>query len=318
MTNIRVVCLVVTLGASSHVASAGTVYLDPMFGVQRTSNIVYGQGLIDNGAGLLDLDLDIYQPTDIGVAVPDSRPTILWMHGGGWHKGSKRQVHQEDEWVSRGYNLISINYRLLGDNPPLTTGPADPYAFLSIFGPPGIVSEVNASFEDAALALEWINANAETYGIDTARVGVAGHSAGAIMALAMGHIVPQGSIEPKAVLSVAGALFNVASPFSPDGPPTMLITGDKDNVVPYGLVGLTRDQMNEVGIMPEYYLQPDVGHQPRWDTIIDGETLSQHGINFLYNNLAVVPEASSIELLATGMLLLSSAWAVRRVVEQRL
>ncbi len=318
VTNLRVFCFVSAMVATFQVTHAGVLYLDPMFGVQKTYDIVYGQGLINNGTGLLDLTLDVYRPSNIGTAVPESRPTILWMHGGGWRKGRKEQVMQEDEWVSRGYNLISINYRLLDDNPPPTTGPADPFAWLSIFGPTGIVSEVNASFEDAALALEWIYANADTYGIDTTRVGVAGHSAGAIMALALGNIVPQGSIEPKAVLSVAGALFNITSPYSPGGPPAMLITGEKDNTVPVALVEITRNQMNEVGIMTEYYLQPDVGHQPRWDTIIDGETLSQHGINFLYENLAAVPEATPSVLLATGLLCLSSVWAVRRAVSQRL
>lgn len=300
MTNLRVLCLVLTVGAGYHVAQADTVYLDPMFGVQQTSNTVYGQGLIDNGAGLLDLKLDVYQPTDIGVAVPESRPTILWIHGGGWEKGTKRSVNQKDEWVSRGYNIVSIDYRLLGDNPPLTTGPADAFAFLSLLGPPGITSEINASFEDATLALEWIYANADTYGIDTDRIGVAGISAGAVMALAMGHIVPTGNMELKAVVSVSGALFNDPSPFTPGGPPTMLITGEKDNTVPAVLVELTRDQMNEVGIMTEYYLQPNVGHLPNWDTVIDGQTLSQHGIDFLYENLAMVPEPTTIGLLAIG------------------
>ena len=120
------------VSANSKFALAGTLYLDPMFGVQKTSNLVYGQGLVDNGNALLDLKLDVYQPTDIGVAVPGSRPTVMWIHGGGWQKGTKRSVHQEDEWVSRGYNLIYIEYRLLGDNVPLTTVPADDFTFLGL------------------------------------------------------------------------------------------------------------------------------------------------------------------------------------------
>lgn len=318
MSNVRIFCLALTLGACSHVASAGILYFDPMFGVQKTSNIVYGQGVIDDGAGLLDLKLDVYRPTDIGTAVPESRPTILWMHGGGWAKGKKEQVMQVDEWVSRGYNLVSINYRLAGDNPPLTTGVADAFLFLSLWGDGGTASVVNASLEDAVLALDWINANADVYGFDTNRVGFAGHSAGAVNAIALGQLVDTGIIEPKAILSVAGAVFNGTNPFSPGGPPTMLITGTKDNTVPAGLVELTRDQMNEVGIMTEYYLQPDVGHQPNWDVVIDGETLSQHGIDFLYNNLAVVPEATPILLLATGLLCLASVGGVRRAIEHRL
>ncbi len=317
MRNIKVVCLVLIMGTSSYVARAGTLYLDPMFGVQKTSNLVYGQGLVDNGNALLDLKLDIYQPTDIGVAVPESRPTIMWIHGGGWEGGTKRSVNQEEEWVPRGYNVISIEYRLLGDNPPLTTGPADDFAFLGLVGPPGITSTVNASLEDGALALDWLYANADTYGIDTNRIGVAGISAGAVNALVLGHLVQLENVDIKAVISVSGALFNFTNPFTAGGPPTMLITGEKDNTVPPELVELTRDLMNEVGIENEFYLQPNTGHLPNWDVVIDGQTLSQHGVNFLYENLAIVPEASSIELLATGLLLFSSACAVRRVVVQR-
>lgn len=314
MRNIKVVCLVLIMGTSSYVARAGTLYLDPMFGVQKTSNLVYGQGLVDNGNALLDLKLDIYQPTDIGVAVPESRPTIMWIHGGGWEGGTKRSVNQEEEWVPRGYNVISIEYRLLGDNPPLTTGPADDFAFLGLVGPPGITSTVNASLEDGALALEWLYANADTYGIDTNRIGVAGISAGAVNALALGHLVQLENVEIKAVISVSGALFNDPNPFTPGGPPTMLITGEKDPTLPPVFQMLTRDLMNEAGVVNEFYLQPDTGHLPNWDVLIDGQTLSQHGIDFLYQNLALVPEPSTFALGALAVMIMLGTAARRRVV----
>ena len=314
MRNIKVVCLVLIMATSSYVARAGTLYLDPMFGVQKTSNLVYGQGLVDNGNALLDLKLDIYQPTDIGVAVPESRPTIMWIHGGGWEGGTKRSVNQEEEWVPRGYNVISIEYRLLGDNPPLTTGPADDFAFLGLVGPPGITSTVNASLEDGALALEWLYANADTYGIDTNRIGVAGISAGAVNALALGHLVQLENVEIKAVISVSGALFNDPNPFTPGGPPTMLITGEKDPTLPPVFQMLTRDLMNEAGVVNEFYLQPDTGHLPNWDVLIDGQTLSQHGIDFLYQNLALVPEPSTFALGALAVMIMLGTAARRRVV----
>ncbi|MEQ8667611.1 MAG: alpha/beta hydrolase [Pirellulales bacterium] len=316
MTNIRVVCLVLTIGTSSCVASAGTLYLDPMFGVQKTSNLVYGQGLIDNGNALLDLKLDIYQPTDIGVAVPESRPTIMWIHGGGWEGGTKRSVNQEEEWVPRGYNVVSIEYRLLGDNVPLTTGPADDFPFLGFLGPPGITSTVNASLEDGALALEWLHANANTYGIDTKRIGVAGISAGAVNALVLGHLVEPENVEIKAVISVSGALFNFTNPFTPGGPPTMLITGENDKTLPPEFGVLTRDLMNEAGIANEFYLEPDTGHLPNWDVVIDGQTLSEHGVDFLYQNVALVPEPSTFALGALAMMIIFGAVARRRTVRR--
>jgi len=285
-----------------------------MFGVQRTSNLVYGQGLVDNGNALLELKLDIYQPTDIGVSVPESRPTIMWIHGGGWEKGTKRSVNQEEVWVPRGYNVVSIEYRLLGDNVPLTTGPADDFAFLGLLGPPGITSTVNASLEDGALALEWLYANAGTYGIDTNRIAVAGISAGAVNALALGHLVELDNVDIKAVISVSGALFNDPNPFTPGGPPTMLITGEIDKTLPPELGMLTRDLMNEVGTPNEFYLEPGTGHLPNWDVEIDGQTLSQHGIDFLYQHLALVPEPSTFALGTLAIIIMLGTTARRRAV----
>ncbi len=306
----KILCLAFILGAGQVSQAEMTLYMDPLFGVQQTPNLVYGQGVIDNGSGLLDLQLDVYQPTNIGVAVPQSRPTIMFIHGGGWRGGSRGMVPQVDEWVTRGYNIASISYRRSGHQPPLTTGPADDYPYLELVGDGpvydqvdgGITTVINASLEDASLALEWIYANADTYGFDTDRVGIVGASAGAVNALAMGHIVPAGNVKPKAVISMAGVLFNDSSPFTPGGPATMLIAGELDNKAPATLVELTRDQMNQFGIETEYYLQPNVGHEIYWDREIEGQTLSQHGINFLYNHLATaaVPEPTSALFLCSA------------------
>lgn len=313
MTSSRILCLAFVLGVVNQVSQAEmTLYMDPLFGVQRAANLVYGQAAVDNGAGVKDLQLDVYQPTDIGVAVPQSRPTMMWIHGGGWHKGTKQSVAQRDEWVTRGYNIVSISYRLAGDTPPLTAGPANEFAYLGLLGDGqyghvegGLFTVINASLEDASLALDWMHANADTYGFDTDRIGIAGTSAGAVMALAMGHIVAPENVELKAVLSNVGALFNDPSPFTPGGPPTMLITGERDRTVPATLVQLTRDQMNEVGIETEFYLQPNTGHQTNWDTVFEDQTLSQHGVDFLYKHLALatVPEpTSALFLVGTGAL----------------
>ncbi len=186
--NSRILLLAMICVLSHTTAPAATIYQDVMYGVQKTSNLVYGTGLVNNGASSIDLKLDIYQPTDIGTPVLASRPTVMFMHGGGWVNGNKSGVNQANTWASRGYNVVSIDYRLLGDNPPLTTGPADAFTFLEFLGPPGIISEVNASLEDASLALAWMSDNASTYGIDTSRVALAGSSAGGVMSLALAYL----------------------------------------------------------------------------------------------------------------------------------
>lgn len=297
----RSVFLAVVVSICSHGSCfAGTLFLDPMFGVQKTSNLTYGTGLVDSGASSIDLTLDIYQPTDIGTAVPSNRPTVMYMHGGGWQNGNKNSVGQANAWVSRGYNVVSINYRLLGDDPPFTTGVADDFTFLEFLGPPGIISEVNASLEDARLAMEWMYDNAATYGIDPTRIGVSGSSAGAVMALALAYAGPSEHVQPRAVISGVGAFFNLTNPFSPGGPPAMLIAGENDTTVPAFAVQFTSDQMTEVGIYNELYIQPNTGHSTNWGMVFEGQTLSEHSIDFLATHLALVPEPSTVVLALIG------------------
>jgi hypothetical protein len=63
--------LVLPLLAICGVASAGTLYQDPLFGVKTTSNLIYGTGRVNNGASSKNLTLDLYQPKKIGAtAVP--------------------------------------------------------------------------------------------------------------------------------------------------------------------------------------------------------------------------------------------------------
>ncbi len=80
--------------------------------------------------------------------MPASSPTVLWIHGGSWQTGDKTDdAALVSSWASYGYNVVSINYRLLGDKPPVTSGPADaiaPLIALSSY-PSGTANEINAS-----------------------------------------------------------------------------------------------------------------------------------------------------------------------------
>ena len=81
--------IVFSLSASA--LQAGTMFIDPIYGVSTTSNIVYGTGAV--GAGTLNLELDLYQPTDIGGgALPALSPGIVLIHGGGFVGGDKADL----------------------------------------------------------------------------------------------------------------------------------------------------------------------------------------------------------------------------------
>ncbi len=95
--------------------------------------------------------------------VTEPRPCILWIHGGGWSSGDKSSGGR---WVAAlraaGFVSASTNYRLSGDS----THPA--------------------MIHDCKAAVRHLRANAARYGIDPARIGVWGSSAGGHLAALVG------------------------------------------------------------------------------------------------------------------------------------
>jgi acetyl esterase/lipase len=111
--------------------------------------------------GYRQLRLDMYLPPDRNTA----HPMIMYIHGGGWQGGHSRNSGAFDNWpatlamiASRGYVVISINYRLGGEK------------------------RFPAAIHDVKTALRWLRANAEEYGIDKDRFLVWGASAGGHLA----------------------------------------------------------------------------------------------------------------------------------------
>lgn len=99
--------------------------------------------------------LDIYLPD----ATPGPFPVIVWIHGGGWQGGSKASASQRAaQLLPLGFAVVGIDYRLSQD---------------AIFP---------AQIHDCKAAIRWLRANAATYNLDPARIGVWGSSAG-------GHLV---------------------------------------------------------------------------------------------------------------------------------
>lgn len=110
-------------------------------------------------AGHARQKLDLYLPKDRDEA--SRLPVVVWIHGGGWRAGSKSQCPIL-AMVQRGYAVASIGYRLSGD---------------AIFP---------AQIHDCKTAIRWLRVNAEKYGLDPARFGVWGSSAGGHLAALVG------------------------------------------------------------------------------------------------------------------------------------
>jgi acetyl esterase/lipase len=102
--------------------------------------------------GETKLALDLYMP--VGVENP---PLIVWVHGGAWRFGSRESV-EAIELVRRGFAIASTSYRL---------SPVAPFP---------------AQVHDLKAAVRFLRANADHYGFDGSRLGIAGASAGAHLA----------------------------------------------------------------------------------------------------------------------------------------
>ena len=100
--------------------------------------------------------LDLAMPAERGDS---PYPAIVYIHGGGWTKGDKRGqgIGTVLGYATKGFVGVSINYRLDADK--------------------------KACIEDVKCAIRFLRAHAQKYNIDPNRIGAAGNSAGAHLAL---------------------------------------------------------------------------------------------------------------------------------------
>lgn len=120
-------------------------------GLQEEKDVVYGT------AGGQELKLDVCRPANQQGLLP----AVLFVHGGGWSGGDKRDFTQLAAGTAgAGYVTFNANYRLVANGK--NTYPA--------------------ALDDVQRAVRWIRANADRYQVDPERIGALGASAG-------GHLV---------------------------------------------------------------------------------------------------------------------------------
>jgi dienelactone hydrolase len=146
---------------SSPQYSTGTFRSYP--GLQYTSSV-------DDTGTLIPLKLDVLVPP---ATAPKRRPSVVLIHGGAFVGGSRTDMTGVAQyWVMRGYNAISIDYRL---DDSLRQDSSDPR----------VAAAAAAATSDAEVAVRWMKANAAKYGIDPNRIAAVGYSAGGAISLAM-------------------------------------------------------------------------------------------------------------------------------------
>jgi para-nitrobenzyl esterase len=101
----------------------------------------------------------------------ESRPVIVWIHGGGFTSGSGDvPVYDGEGLAAKGVVMVTINYRL---------------GIFGFLAPPfwlnleGNVPQGNYALLDMIAALRWVHQNIAAFGGDPRNVTIAGQSAGA-------------------------------------------------------------------------------------------------------------------------------------------
>lgn len=125
--------------------------------------------------GAVNIKADVYRHQD-----NRPRPVLVWIHGGALIMGHREGVSAPvRQWAAaKGYVLVSIDYRLAPETP---------------------LPEIIADVEDA---FTWVRKEGKgLFQADTARIAVAGGSAGGYLTLMTGHRVKP---RPTALLSLWG------------------------------------------------------------------------------------------------------------------
>ncbi len=154
VTVILAIVLVLTLvGCGSEPGSSEEL---PQYATPKSSGIVYKR------VGLTSLSLELLYPTK---RVSEKNPTVLVFHGGGWISGEPADFLTEfdvlcDELRENGVTVAAVEYRKALDG--LTW---------------------RDCLDDCEDALSYLVENASRYDIDVERIGVAGYSAGAHLAM---------------------------------------------------------------------------------------------------------------------------------------
>lgn len=231
-----------------------------------------------------DRELMLYVTKPAGWKQSDSRPAIVFFHGGGWTGGAPGQFTEHSKYLaSRGMVCVQVQYRLLdkkGSEPPISC------------------------CRDARSAMRWVRSRSEELGIDPNRIASGGGSAGGHLAAFVGMVDGQDDPQDDQSISAksnAMCLFNPVfdngpggwgakrvgdrfpefSPFhnvSKDDPPGIVFLGSKDALVPVETAHQFRQKMNQVGVRVDVHIYEGMphgffnygrsGNRPYYETVV--------------------------------------------------
>ncbi|MCA9126103.1 MAG: alpha/beta hydrolase fold domain-containing protein [Planctomycetales bacterium] len=202
-------------------------------------------------------DLKIYVTKPDNWQSGDSRPAIVFFHGGGWVGGQPGQFTEHAKYfASRGVVCFQVEYRLLNRNeqqPPTNC------------------------VQDAADALRWVREQSTKFGVNSSRIAAGGGSAGGHLAAYLGTIA-EGASRCNAML-----LFNPVYDNGPDGwgtarvgdrwpefsplhnlssssPPSIVFLGTEDSLIPVATAEEFQRKSMELNVLSELHTYAGQAH----------------------------------------------------------
>jgi predicted esterase len=206
------------------------------------------------------LYLDTY--VDQSIVVKERRPVMIYVHGGGFSAGSRKNAAQEmfnRHFAEKGFVSVSINYRL-------ALAPENKYNVK------GMDEAVRIANEDLVSATNFILSKADEWQADPSTILISGGSAGAIICLMVENDIcnhadytktlPKG-FNYAGIISHSGAIPIKGDTLTwTEKPcPILFFHGDKDNAVPFDKA----DIMGSVWVGTKYlHRQFEAMQVPHW------------------------------------------------------
>jgi len=203
----------------------------------------------------------IFNP--LGVQPDELRPCVFFIHGGGWGGLPRMLAAQAAYLQRRGYSAVSIHFR----------------------APKGKLTP-HDSLRDARSAYRWIVQHGREHHIDPDNIVVSGGSAGGHLSLALSTIAlpddpivehpPKGFVLLNPVIDLVDGWeggrkkclaagidpqsFSPAHHIVADLPPTLILSGEQDALIPPSQIRAFQQRMRDAGSQCDFIEYPGVGH----------------------------------------------------------
>ena len=207
-----------------------------------------------------DLNLYFYRPLDFNKS--KTYNCIIFFHGGGWNSGDYKQFERQSMYfASRGMIAISAEYRIKNKH---GTTPIQ-------------------AMEDAKSAIRFLRLNAKSFFINPNRIAAAGGSAGGHLAAVTANIDLFDNVNEDLGISSKPNLLVLYNPvidfgsrkwlwidnpsdaspvhnISKGSPPTIILTGTNDKIVPVETIMNYKKIMESVGSRCDVILYDGAEH----------------------------------------------------------